>query len=114
MHLRGHTQPIGRAGRVGGGDPGGRPHAGAMPIDQFNQELGVELDESEFETIGGLVLHAFGELPTADSSIALGELAFTVQAVEGNRIQWLSVEKMALADTVPTPTGPADEPAADA
>lgn len=84
---------------------------GAMAITQFNQELGVAFDDSEFETIGGLVLQAFGELPGVESSIVMDGLAFTVQAVEGNRIQSLSVEKMAPPDDAPAaaPTETGDE-----
>ncbi len=87
---------------------------GAMPISQFNQELEVQLDESEFETIGGLVMHAFGELPAENSSISLGDLVFTVRAVESNRIQTLSVEKIEAANPAAQPDSePDDKPAGD-
>jgi hypothetical protein len=54
------------------------------------------LDASEFETIGGLLLHEFGELPEVGTGLVINDLVFTVQAVEGNRIQAISVEKRRL------------------
>ena len=40
---------------------------GGMPLDQFNEHIGFILSGEEIETIGGLVLHAFGELPQEGS-----------------------------------------------
>ena len=82
----------------------------SMSISQFNQELGIRLDESEFETVGGLVLHAFGELPEEGANVNLDELVFTVQTVEGNRIKTLSVENVAQVAARYTPTDPTDDP----
>ncbi len=68
---------------------------GAMSIEQFKQESGIELSESEFDTIGGFVIHEFGELPPESASIDVGDLVFTVQAIEANRIKTLLVKKSA-------------------
>jgi putative hemolysin len=69
----------------------------SMSLAQFNEQLGqgaaVRLDGSEFETIGGLLLHEFGELPEVGTEIAVNDLVFTVHALEGNRIQTLSVRR---------------------
>ena len=70
---------------------------GAMSPQQFNAQFAHQaelyLDASEFETVGGLLLHEFGELPEVGTGIVINDLVFTVQALEGNRIQTLSVAK---------------------
>jgi putative hemolysin len=63
---------------------------------QFGPDAKLHLDASEFETIGGLLLHEFGELPEVGTGLVINDLVFTVQAVEGNRIQAISVEKRRL------------------
>jgi putative hemolysin len=72
---------------------------GAMSTEQFNERFGSEprlrLAASEFETVGGLVLHECGELPDEGTDVAIGDLLFTVEDVEGNRIQALSVAERA-------------------
>lgn len=74
---------------------------GGMTVSQFNaqfpQDAKHDLDASEFETIGGLLLHAFGELPEVGSAIELNGMVFTIEVVEGNRIQALSVEPLSSA-----------------
>ncbi len=66
---------------------------GSITIAQFNAEMGGALDDTEFETIGGYILHEFGELPEQGSTIALDPFTITVQTVEANRIRTLTVTK---------------------
>lgn len=75
---------------------------GIMPIDEFNQQIGTHFDPDEIETIGGLVLHAFGELPQEGGSKELGGIKFTVRTIAQNRIAQLLVE-------TPPPPEPIDE-----
>lgn len=65
---------------------------GGLSITQFNSEMGTNLEDSEFDTIGGCVLHEFGELPEAGSEVVLGNFVFRVETVEGNRIMVLTVK----------------------
>ncbi len=66
---------------------------GAMPIADLNREIGCDLPEDQAETIGGLVLHKFGELPPENASIQISGLHFSVVEVEENRIKELHLEK---------------------
>lgn len=66
---------------------------GSMPIEQFNQELGDDLDDTKAETVGGLLLHKYGELPPEGATIVLGKLEFTVVKVGHNRIEEVTVVK---------------------
>ena len=65
---------------------------GGMPLDEFNEHIGADLCGGEIETIGGLVLHAFGELPQEGASIELDGVNFTAQTVAQNRIAQLRVD----------------------
>jgi Mg2+/Co2+ transporter CorC len=75
-----------------------------MQIEQFNREFRQHLPEDVVETIGGLVLDRFGELPVVGANVLIDGLEFVVETVEGNRIMMLSVK--AVRDTV------SDDPAA--
>ena len=81
---------------------------GAMPIADLNREIGCDLPEDQAETIGGLVLHKFGELPPENASIQISGLHFSVVEVEENRIKELHLEKSEKHDA-PQPKG-ADTP----
>jgi len=64
---------------------------GGMPLEEFNKHIGTDFSDDEIETIGGLVLHAFGELPQEGESIELQGISFTTQTVSQNRIAQLEV-----------------------
>ncbi|KAF0807450.1 metal ion transporter [Alcanivorax xiamenensis] len=61
------------------------------PIEDFNEHFQCELSDDEFDTIGGLVMHAFGRLPGRDESIELGPFQFTVLSADGRTIRLLRV-----------------------
>jgi len=83
----------------------GRTHIeGGMQIEQFNRDFRQHLPENVVETIGGLVLDRFGELPAVGANVLIDGLDFVVETIEGNRIMMLSVK--AVGDMV------SDDPAA--
>ena len=66
---------------------------GAMTIEHFNRLTGADLLSESSETIGGLLLDAFGELPSASQSIVLHGWEFTVDALAGQRISGVTVRR---------------------
>jgi len=71
--------------------------AGTMPLDQFNQEFRTRLGEDIediVETIGGLLLQEYGELPPEGVRMGLDNLEFEVVTIDRNRIQDLMVRKL--------------------
>jgi putative hemolysin len=66
--------------------------AGTMLVADFNGKTGASLPTGEFDTIGGLVLHEFGELPPVDAIVELEGLRLTVMEVSENRIKKVSWE----------------------
>jgi putative hemolysin len=67
---------------------------GGMQIDQFNREFHQQLPDDIAETVGGLVLDRFGELPLVGEMLVIDNLEFKVETVEGNRIKLLSVRQV--------------------
>jgi CBS domain containing-hemolysin-like protein len=71
---------------------GSRLIDGSLSIQQFNQEFNATLEEGEFETVGGRILHELGEIPREGTMISLNDFSFTVTAVESNRLKTLEVK----------------------
>lgn len=63
-------------------------------IEEFNRAVGAELPSEEFETIGGLVLYLFGELPQEGESLEAFGFRFTVEKIRGTRLVSLRVERL--------------------
>jgi Mg2+/Co2+ transporter CorC len=81
---------------------------GAMTIGQFNRLLGSNLSSDSAETVGGLLLHAFGEIPQENSHIVVGEHEFEVVSVAGQRIAEVTVRPVPTVETPPTSAAPAE------
>jgi putative hemolysin len=67
---------------------------GSMPVTEFNQEMGSELSDEWGETIGGLLLHHYGELPPQGDKIEIEGFRFIVTEVEENRIKAVEFQKI--------------------
>lgn len=61
------------------------------PIEEFNQYFETNLDDTEFDTVGGLVLQAFGHLPKRGEITTLGRFRFKVLNSDSRRIRLLRV-----------------------
>ena len=69
------------------------------PIEDFNEYFGTLFSDEEFDTIGGLVINAFGQLPSANQSIRLDQFEFTVIDADERRLNTLAVKPASPADT---------------
>jgi len=67
---------------------------GAMLLEEFNKKFDALLAEAEMETLGGFVLHTFGELPLEGAVIDIDNFKFTAAKVAQNRIVELYVEQL--------------------
>ena len=61
------------------------------PIEEFNDYFNVEFEDSEFDTIGGLVMQAFGHLPERNENTSLGNFQFRVLYSDSRQIHLLRV-----------------------
>jgi magnesium and cobalt transporter len=61
------------------------------PIEEFNEEFGVDFSDDEFDTIGGLVMQQFGYLPGHNESTTIEGLEFQVVNADKRKIHSLRV-----------------------
>jgi magnesium and cobalt transporter len=59
------------------------------PIEEFNDYFGVELSDEEFDTVGGLVMHAFGHVPTRNEITQVEGFEFKVINADQRKIHSL-------------------------
>lgn len=63
-------------------------------IEDFNEFFGSDLDHGDFDTIGGLVVHAIGHLPKQGESVDLGGFRFTVIRADSRKVKLLNVKRL--------------------
>ncbi len=78
-------------------------------IADFNEHFGCDFADDEFDTVGGLVLQAFGRLPKRGETATIGDFLFRVVRADSRRLYTLQVEpapaKAASAGAAPAPGG---------
>jgi CBS domain containing-hemolysin-like protein len=67
-------------------DDGSLRVPGRMPIDDVSDELGIELPDAEWDTIGGLILNLLGHVPEDGEAVRFKELELTAEDVQERRI----------------------------
>ncbi|MCR4297302.1 MAG: CBS domain-containing protein [Gallionella sp.] len=70
-------------------------------IADFNEALGKEFRDEEYDTVGGLVLKSAGQLPKRGDRIHVGNLTFTVLRADSRRLHSLLVERAKTAPATP-------------
>jgi putative hemolysin len=65
--------------------------SGFMDLDDLNEELGLELESDNIETVGGFVIDILGEIPDENDdytqAIEHGRLVFNIESVKERRIE---------------------------
>jgi len=61
-------------------------------IEDFNEYFSLNLSDDEFDTIGGIVLQAFGHLPELGESIEVAGLKFEILNADSRRLRLLRVD----------------------
>ena len=64
------------------------------PVEDFNEMVGANFDDDEFDTIGGHVLKAFAHMPERGEEVYVGNLRFEVLKADGRRLHLLKVERV--------------------
>ncbi|MHA6495237.1 HlyC/CorC family transporter [Pseudomonas borbori] len=59
------------------------------PISSFNESFDTQFSDDEFDTVGGLVMSAFGHLPKRNEVTEIGEFRFRVISADSRRIHLL-------------------------
>ena len=77
-------------------EAGGRYRVKAQTeIADFNAHFGADFADDEFDTVGGLVLQAFGRLPKRGETATIGDFLFRVVRADSRRLYTLQVEPVA-------------------
>jgi magnesium and cobalt transporter len=63
-------------------------------IEDFNAYFKADFDDSEYETVGGLVVSALGHLPVRGESAVLGKYRFTVMRADSRTVRLLDVDRV--------------------
>ena len=81
---------------------GGLRVAGGTPIDEVNELLDVELPDTDWDTVGGLMFNVLGHVPVEGETFEFQGLEFRAERVQGRRIRIVRI--------TPKETEPADVP----
>ena len=63
-------------------------------IEDFNDYFSQDFSDDEFDTIGGIVLRAFGHVPELGESVEIGTLRFEVLNADSRRLRLLRVDTL--------------------
>lgn len=61
-------------------------------IEDFNERFDADFPTEDYDTVGGLVMHAFGRLPKRNDRIRIGRFRFKVLRADARRIHLLQVD----------------------
>ncbi len=78
------------------GDRDGRPSYAVRAltrIEDFNEYFECELEDEEYDTIGGLVMHELGRLPRRGETVQFGGFDFSVVKADKRRVDALQVQR---------------------
>jgi magnesium and cobalt transporter len=69
------------------------------PIDEFNDYFATDLNDEEFDTIGGLIVHRLGHLPRRGERVDIGRFRFVVLRADDRRVHLLKLMIMPTEST---------------
>jgi putative hemolysin len=72
---------------------------GRTAIDEVSEVLGVELPDTEWDTVGGLVFNLLGHVPDEGETVRFQDLEFRTERVQGRRIVSVRISHAAPTDT---------------
>lgn len=63
-------------------------------IIDFNDIVGTQFSDQEFDTVGGLVIHAFGRVPKRGEFVVIDGYRFLISRADSRRLHTVVVEKL--------------------
>ena len=60
-------------------------------LEWLNEQLGIELPDDDFDTLGGFVFHLFGKIPVRYEKMSYKNIDFIVQNMEGHKIDTIKI-----------------------
>jgi putative hemolysin len=68
--------------------------SGSTSIDEINELIGIELDNEEFNTIGGFLFGLFGHLPKIGEQIRYRNIRLLIMEMESKKIEKIKITKI--------------------
>jgi len=68
--------------------------SGDTALERVNEWFEVALPTEEFDTVGGLVSHRMGHVPSRGQSLELASLRLEVQHAKGGAVKWFKVSRL--------------------
>lgn len=65
------------------------------PIEDFNEYFDTGVSDDEFDTIGGIVIQAFGRMPKVDETIEVNGFSFRVADGDNRQVKLLEMQALA-------------------
>lgn len=65
--------------------------AGRMDIGELNEQLGLDIPEDDYETLGGFISHLVGKVPANGDRVDYGGARFEVTAADARRVKQVRV-----------------------
>ena len=66
---------------------------GSVPLEEFNERFGTEINDQDFHTVAGAVFDAVGRVPAQGDTATIGGYEFTVLEMDGSRIARLQADR---------------------
>ncbi len=63
-------------------------------IEEFNQYFNAKINDEEYDTIGGILMQAFGHMPSRGETVKIENLQFEIVSADTRRIKLLRVKKI--------------------
>jgi putative hemolysin len=73
-----------------------------ISIDEFNELMDTDLQDEDYDTLGGFLYAQLDKIPVAGDTITFKNLIFTVLTTRGRRITKVRVERVHEASSTPT------------
>lgn len=65
-----------------------------MPIEEFNEYFERDIQAGDFDTIGGVVTHAFGHVPQREETVDFDSLRFEVVSADSRAVKLIRVMRL--------------------
>lgn len=62
-----------------------------VDVEDLNDELGLNLPDADFDTLGGFVFDLFGKIPVKYEKVTYGNMDFVVQDMDGHKIKTVKI-----------------------
>lgn len=62
-----------------------------VDIEDLNEELGTEIPDEDFDTLGGFVFDLFGKIPVKYEKVTYDSMDFIIQEMDGHKIKTVKI-----------------------